>query len=54
MLPNCGKCGKNCRYSEMCCEGWCVNTYFNQRHCGKCNNSCKKGSSCSYGMCNYA
>ncbi|KAL7244231.1 hypothetical protein ACSBR1_016461 [Camellia fascicularis] len=51
---NCGKCGKKCKYSEICCKGACVNPRDNKKHCGSCDNKCDKGSLCVYGMCSYA
>ncbi|KAF3571554.1 hypothetical protein F2Q69_00063498 [Brassica cretica] len=51
---NCGRCGKSCQYSEICCKGYCVNPMFDKRHCGGCFKKCNKGRSCAYGMCNYA
>ncbi|KAG6695338.1 hypothetical protein I3842_09G093900 [Carya illinoinensis] len=45
---NCGKCGKKCNYSEMCCRG------KDSRNCGRCNSKCRKGNSCQYGLCSYA
>ncbi|KAJ6885399.1 hypothetical protein NC651_026121 [Populus alba x Populus x berolinensis] len=47
---NCGKCGKKCKYTEICCKGKCVNPMYNKNHCGGCNNKCKKGSACQYGI----
>ncbi|GMN75104.1 hypothetical protein TIFTF001_052563 [Ficus carica] len=38
---NCGKCGKKCKYNQICCNGNCVNPSFNKRHCGGCNNRFK-------------
>ncbi|KAE8696735.1 hypothetical protein F3Y22_tig00110647pilonHSYRG00098 [Hibiscus syriacus] len=51
---NCGKCGRMCEYSEICCKGNCVNPMSNKWHCSVCNNGCDKGSKCLYGMCSYA
>ncbi|KAJ6397170.1 hypothetical protein OIU77_022084 [Salix suchowensis] len=28
---NCGKCGKKCKYSEMCCQGKCVNPAVDEK-----------------------
>ncbi|KAG2300970.1 hypothetical protein Bca52824_037442 [Brassica carinata] len=47
---NCGRCGKSCQYSEVCCNGYCVNPMFDKRHCGGCFKKCNKGRSCGYGM----
>ncbi|XP_031284459.1 stigma-specific STIG1-like protein 1 [Pistacia vera] len=51
---NCGKCGKKCKFNEICCRGKCVNPSFNKKHCGRCGNRCDKGEFCSFGLCNYA
>ncbi|CAB4308495.1 unnamed protein product [Prunus armeniaca] len=48
------KCGTKCNYSEICCQGKCVNPNSDNENCGSCNNACKKGTSCAYGMCSYA
>ncbi|CAB4307172.1 unnamed protein product [Prunus armeniaca] len=48
------KCGTKCNYSEICCEGKCVNPNSDNENCGSCNNACKKGTSCAYGLCSYA
>ncbi|CAL9017709.1 unnamed protein product [Prunus brigantina] len=52
-----GKCGWKCNYSEICCEGKCVNPNSDNENCGSCNNACKKGTSCArahYGFSHYS
>ncbi|URD84916.1 Stigma-specific protein, Stig1 [Musa troglodytarum] len=51
---NCGRCGKRCRFGEMCCGGGCVNVFYDPNNCGFCGNRCKPGGFCRYGMCDYA
>ncbi|CAL1354164.1 unnamed protein product [Linum trigynum] len=36
---NCGRCGNKCKYNETCCNGKCVNPFFNKPHCGGCDKS---------------
>ncbi|XWS51836.1 hypothetical protein CRYUN_Cryun11dG0016700 [Craigia yunnanensis] len=51
---NCGRCGKKCKYNEICYRGKCVNPSFKRKHCGGCNTRCGNGQFCVFGLCNYA
>jgi hypothetical protein len=63
---NCGTCGVECAYGEVCsggacqsscaaglsfCNGVCVDTATDASHCGFCNNACAGFSQCIAGGC---
>lgn len=43
----------NCSPGQDCCNGYCVNTSYDNAHCGSCYNACSLtyGQTCSMGIC---
>ena len=41
----------DCRRTEFCCNGWCVDPFSDSSNCGKCGKTCASGEACQFGAC---